>query len=90
MRLPVIKAVVDFIEENDADYIHETVEVLECLAEAKGINDEELEVIGELMSNLFGALEVAQAIQGQPARITVLLSLLVLVSKGPHLHIEVC
>jgi hypothetical protein len=63
MRLPVIKAVVDFIEDNDADYIHETVEVLECLAEAKGIKDEELEVIGELMSNLFGALEVAQAIQ---------------------------
>ena len=63
MRLPVIKAVVDFIEENDADYIHEAVEVLECLAEAKGIKDEELEVIGELMSNLFGALEVAQAIK---------------------------
>lgn len=63
MRLPVIKAVVDFIEENDVDYIHETVEVLECLAEAKGIKDEELEVIGELMSNLFGAIEVAQAIK---------------------------
>ena len=43
----MISAVVDFIEENDADYIHEAVEVLECLAEAKGIKDEELEVIGE-------------------------------------------
>lgn len=63
MRLPVIKAVVEFIGENDEDYIHETVEVLECLAESNGINDEELEVIGELMSNLFGALEVAKAIK---------------------------
>lgn len=63
MRLPVIKAVVSFIEEHDEDYVHEAVEVLECLAEANGIKDEELIVIGELLSNMFGAIEVAKAIK---------------------------
>ncbi len=63
MRLPVVKAVVEFIQEHDEDYIHETVEVLECLAEAKGIKEEELMVIGEILSNLFGAVEVAKSVE---------------------------
>lgn len=63
MRLPIIKHVVEFIEKNDEDYIEETLQVLEDLSEAKGIKDEELDVIGELISNLYGALEVSQAIR---------------------------
>lgn len=63
MKLPVIKSAVEFIEKNDEDYIIETVEVLEHLSQAKGLNDEELIVIGELLSNLFGALEVNKSIQ---------------------------
>tara|TARA_B100000678_G_scaffold267040_1_gene252341 strand:- start:92 stop:352 length:261 start_codon:yes stop_codon:yes gene_type:complete len=58
MRLPIIKHTVSFIEENDEDWVHETMELLEHMAEAKGIKDEELEVIGELISNFSGALEV--------------------------------
>ncbi len=58
MRLPVIKSVVEFIEKNDEDYIIETTETLEHISQAKGIKDEEIEVIGELLSNMFGALEV--------------------------------
>ncbi len=58
MRLPIIKHLVNFIEENDVDYIHETIEVLEYLAEAKGITDDELDAIGEFLSNLYGAIEV--------------------------------
>ncbi|TVQ76499.1 MAG: hypothetical protein EA358_09200 [Flavobacteriales bacterium] len=58
MRLPIIKHTLGFIQDNDADYILETMEVLEHLADARGIKDEELEVIGELISNLAGALEV--------------------------------
>ena len=58
MRLPVIKHLVEFIEKNDQDYIVETLEVLEDLIEAKGIKPEELDVIGELLSNMSGALEV--------------------------------
>jgi hypothetical protein len=69
MRLPVIKSAVEFIEKNDEDYILETLEVLEHLAGAKGIKDEELEVIGELLSNLSGALEVQKLIkQGTPPK----------------------
>ncbi len=58
MRLPIIKHLSEFIENNDEDYIIEAQEVLENLIEAKGIKDEELEVIGELLSNMSGALEV--------------------------------
>ena len=52
MKLPVIKSLVGFIEENDEDYIHETLEVLEHIGQAKGLKDEELEVIYELLSNM--------------------------------------
>ena len=58
MRLPVIKHVVSFVEENDEDWVEEAIELLEHLAEAKGLKDEELEVIGEIISNLYGSLEV--------------------------------
>ena len=58
MRLPIIKHVIGFIGENDEDWVVETIELLENLTEAKGIKDEELDVIGELLSNLYGALEV--------------------------------
>lgn len=63
MRLPIIKNLVDFIEKNDEDFIIETQEVLEHMIEAKGIKDEELEVIGELLSNMSGSLEVNKMIK---------------------------
>jgi predicted house-cleaning noncanonical NTP pyrophosphatase (MazG superfamily) len=63
MRLPIIKHIVEFIENNDEDYIIETLDVLESLAQARGIKEEELVVIGELMSNMYGALEVRKDIQ---------------------------
>ncbi|MEM6642572.1 MAG: hypothetical protein AAF616_06305 [Bacteroidota bacterium] len=68
MRLPVIKHLVGFIEERDEDFVNETIETLESLAEAKGIKDEELDVIGELLSNLYGAVEVNTAIQAGEAK----------------------
>ncbi len=58
MKLPIIKHITNFIEENDEDYIIETIETLENLTEARGISDEELDVIGEIISNMYGALEV--------------------------------
>lgn len=63
MRLPIIKHVVEFIENNDEDFIEETLQVLEDLVDAKGIKDEELDVIGELISNLYGALEVNKSMK---------------------------
>ena len=63
MRLPIIKHLVQFIEENDSDYIEETISVLENLTENPTIKDEEIDVIGEILSNLYGALEVSQSIE---------------------------
>lgn len=58
MKLPVIKNLTQFIEDNDQDYIIEAIEVLENLTEVPSLKDEELDVIGELISNMYGALEV--------------------------------
>ena len=63
MRLPVIKHMVNFVEENDEDYLNETIETLEYLIDAPGLKDEELDVIGELLSNFSGAIEVHRAIK---------------------------
>lgn len=64
MKLPVIKHLTQFIEDNDQDYLIETLEVLEAMTEIPSLKDEELNVIGELISNLYGALEVHKMIQG--------------------------
>jgi len=58
MKLPIIKHLTEFIERTDRDYIHETIEVLEALTEVASIKDEELNLIGELISNMYGAIEV--------------------------------
>ena len=58
MKLPIIKHLTGFIEENDQDFVVETIETLEALTEVSSLKDEELDVIGELISNMYGALEV--------------------------------
>lgn len=64
MKLPVIKHLTQFIEENDQDYVIEALEVLEALTEVPSLKDEELDVIAELISNMYGALEVDKMIKG--------------------------
>ncbi|APG63998.1 hypothetical protein LPB136_00825 [Tenacibaculum todarodis] len=69
MKLPVIKHLTNFIEENDQDYLIETIETLEALTEVSSLKDEELDVIGELISNMYGALEVDKMIkEGTPQK----------------------
>ena len=63
MKLPIIKHVTQFIEENDEDFILETIETLESLTEVSSLRDEELDVIGELLSNFYGAIEVSKMIK---------------------------
>jgi hypothetical protein len=65
MKLPVIKHLTNFIEQNDEDYIIEAMEVLESMIEIPSLKDEELDVIGELLSNFSGALEVKQMMKDQ-------------------------
>jgi|TARA_B110000238_G_scaffold201158_1_gene255356 hypothetical protein len=69
MKLPIIKHLTHFIEENDQDYVLETIETLEALTEVSSLKDEELDVIGELISNLYGAVEVDKMIkEGTPKK----------------------
>ncbi len=63
MKLPIIKHLTGFIEENDEDFVVETIETLEALTEIPSLKDEELDVIGELISNMYGALEVDKMIK---------------------------
>ena len=58
MKIPIIKHLTSFIENNDEDYVVEAIEVLEDLTEVSSLKDEELDVVGELISNMYGALEV--------------------------------
>ena len=62
MKLPLIKHISNFVSENDEDFIIETLEVLEHITEYSGIKDE-IDVLGELISNLYGALEVQKDIK---------------------------
>jgi predicted Mrr-cat superfamily restriction endonuclease len=69
MKLPVIKHLTNFIEDNDQDYVIETIETLEALTEVSSLKDEELDVIGEIISNLYGAIEVDKMIrEGTPKK----------------------
>ena len=69
MKLPVIKHLSQFIEDNDEDYVVETIETLEALTEVPSLKDEELDVIGELISNMYGAMEVHKMIKdGTPKK----------------------
>ena len=69
MKLPIIKHLVSFIQENDQDYVIETIETLEFLTEVSSLKDEELDVIGELISNMYGAIEVSEMVKkGTPQK----------------------
>ena len=69
MKIPIIKQLTNFNENNDEDYINETLEVLEDLTEISSLKDEELDVLGELISNMYGALEVhAEIKKGTPKK----------------------
>ncbi len=59
MKLPVIRQIqrTSSIEE-----IESTIKVLESISEAPSLKDEEMDVVGELISNLCGALEMHQLI----------------------------
>ena len=69
MKLPIIKHLISFVSDNDVDYLLETIETLESLTEVSSLKEEELDVLGELISNLYGAVEVQKAIDsGTPQK----------------------
>ncbi len=59
MKLPVIKQIQ---RSSSPEQIETAIGVLEAVSEAASLKEEELNVIGELISNMCGALEVHQLI----------------------------
>ena len=58
MKLPIIKSITEYGEKNNKEDIQKTIEVLEHISQGRGLKPEELDLVGELLSNLYGAQEV--------------------------------
>ncbi|QJP32920.1 hypothetical protein F0365_00090 [Nonlabens sp. Ci31] len=55
MKLPVIR----HLQKNaSAEALETTLEVLESFSEHRSVSEEEMDVVGELITNICGALEV--------------------------------
>ena len=66
MKLPVIR---HLQRNNDEVKLQHTIEVLENFTEHRSVSEEEMDVIGELITNLCGAVEVHKMIEdGVPER----------------------
>ena len=55
MKLPVYKNLAKTVS---ADAMESTLEVLEAYAESPAVKEEEKEIIGEMISNICGAMEM--------------------------------
>lgn len=55
MKLPIIR---QFYQSQTVENLEKTLEVLESFTEFRGASDEDLNVAGELITNICGALEV--------------------------------
>ncbi len=66
MKLPVIR---HLQKNNEVEKLENTIEVLENFTEHRSVSEEEMDVIGELLTNLCGAVEVHKMIKdGVPER----------------------
>lgn len=54
MKLPIIKTIVSNEDLTDTD-LHTSIKVLVTIAQARGLSEQELDTIGELISNIEGA-----------------------------------
>ncbi|HZJ35794.1 MAG TPA: hypothetical protein VFD29_04140 [Gillisia sp.] len=62
MKLPIIR---HLQRNNDSVKLQHTIEVLESFTEHRSVSEEEMDVIGELITNLCGAVEVhAMIVEG--------------------------
>ena len=59
MKLPVIK---HLQKNNSAEALQNTIDVLESFTEHRSVTDTDMDVIGELITNLCGAVEMHQMI----------------------------
>ncbi len=55
MKIPIIR---QFVREQTVENLEKAVEVLESFSEFRGTSEEDLNVAGELITNMLGAMEV--------------------------------
>lgn len=55
MKLPVIR---HLQKNNQKEHLLNTAEVLESLCEHRSVKEDEMDIIGELLTNIYGAVEV--------------------------------
>ena len=60
MKLPIIR---QLYQTQSVENLEKTLEVLESFSEFRGVSDEDLNVSGELITNICGALEVHNNVQ---------------------------
>ena len=66
MKLPVIR---HLQKNNDVQQLETTLEVLESFCDHRSVSEQEMDVIGELVTNVCGAIEVHKMIEdGMPER----------------------
>ncbi|MBF5026470.1 DUF6952 family protein [Planobacterium oryzisoli] len=59
MKLPVIR---QFYQNQSVENLEKALEVLESFTEFRGASETDLDVAGELITNICGALEVHQSV----------------------------
>ncbi|WP_443945254.1 DUF6952 family protein [Pedobacter sp. AW1-32] len=66
MKIPVIR---QFFQSTTPEQLEATLEVLEAFCEFRGVSETDVDVAGELITNICGALEVHQMVKdGTPER----------------------
>lgn len=60
MKLPIIK---HFQKNNDVQKLEHTIEVLESFTEHRSVKEEEMDVVGELITNIAGAIEMDKMVK---------------------------
>jgi len=62
MKLPVIR---HLQKNNQKEQLLHTAEVLESLCEHRSVKEEEMDMIGELLTNIYGAVEVHTLVENE-------------------------
>ncbi len=60
MKLPIIK---HLQKNNDAEKLQHTIDVLESFTEHRSVKEDEMDVVGELITNLAGAIEMDKMVK---------------------------
>ncbi|WKS95978.1 DUF6952 family protein [Riemerella columbina] len=60
MKLPIIR---QFYQNNSPENLEAALEVLESYTEFRGVSDAEIDMVGEMITNICGAMEVHQSVK---------------------------